>query len=333
MAEETATQRIQAFAKEGRCPALIYLAAPDRIRKDRAVEFLLRKIAPSAGAPLRLHGQELTLLRVQNLRDEVRSGSLFSSQRYIVITNADAIPAPSLKALPAALGLLSEGVHIIFLAETIRKADPLVTFIKSQGEILELSALKGYDLKRWTKRELAQQGITTIPEAALERLILLAEESPDELVRFCERLALYVDGAEVLSEDLSALFAAQVDPNDFALAEALSQKSPAELALLLHELMTAGRAPLMLLALISKTYLTVLQIRVLHAQGLAPAQIRSQLEISPWQFQRQLPLAQRLPAPRIYQSAGNIIRAECKLKGKSLGSIDTFMELGSALRP
>jgi len=335
MAQTDPVKLAQELAALPECAPSIAVVAPDGVRRERLTEMLLKPFVNTADpvAVKRLRGEDITLRVLEELRNDLQSISLFSPKRYFVIRDIERVNAAVQKELPKLFADIPQGSHIVVTATELKTTHPLHKLLSKANRLIELPALEGIELKRWIQKELKNAGLTDIENGVIEAIADVGDGSPDRIIAIIERVSLYLDGGKVAVKDVRSLFSATPDPNEFALIDAIAGSNPAGIEVLLHELFEEGKNPFLLLSLLGRTFSNFLVIKRLLDSGRAPGDVRQLMGMTQWVFDKQVQGLRRYTAPQLSKALSAIVRADSKLKNKSLGTDEVIGGLCAELRP
>jgi len=335
MAQTDPVKLAQELAALPECAPSIAVVAPDLVRRERLVEMLLKPFANLADpiAVKRLRGEDLSPRILEELKNDLQTVSLFSPQRYFIVREVDRANAAAQKELPKILEDIPTGSHIIVTAADLKQTNPLHKLFSKANRLIALPALEGIDLKRWIQKELKNAALTDIENAVPDAIADVGDDSPDKILGIIERLSLYLGEGKVTVKDVRSLYSATPDPNEFALIDAIAGSNPAGIEVLLHELFEDGKNPFLLLSLLGRTFSNFLVIKRLLDSGRSPGDVRQLMGMTQWVFDKQVQGLRRYTAPQLAKALGAIVRADSKLKNKSLGTDEVIGGLCIELRP
>ena len=316
-------------------PALMLVSSADRIRKQRLLEVCFTHFFAGAKPPevRRIDATDLTLKSLTSLADELHAQSLFSKREIIIIQQVEELDAACAKALAQILEGPQLAVDVVLWGDALPAAHALKKLCVKRSAVFELPELKGPTLKRWCEKELKLNGVGDIGDTVVDLLLSLSGGSLDVLHALCEHCGLYADGGKLNSADLHKLFVEQIEPSEFELVDTLQSSNRARVELLLQQTIESGKSPFALIGLISRVFANYLSIAHLLKQGRTPADIRNELGLTPWILNKTLPVAKKYSVSRLAQIQRQILRADSKLKNKSLGNDLVLAQLLSELRP
>jgi DNA polymerase-3 subunit delta len=249
----------------------------------------------------------------------------------VVIRGIETAKVVDLEPLTNFMSKKIEGVHIILVGEGFPQSQNFKKAVEKLGTVLTFEPLKGAELRRWTERELKQAGVVGATDEMVELALSLAAEEPEAIAALIEKLSLYLDGDAPTTEVMRTLIPGRSSASDFELADALMSKKRAPTEILIHQLISQGSSPFMLLGLLTKTFVTLYRIRAMLDKGLQQQDIRTALGISPWLFNRYFPIARTQTLRALSSHCEALLRADFRLKDKSIGHGATFSTLASQI--
>lgn len=316
------------------CPPVFLITGAEKIRLERAVEFLLNGLVPGwnnqssrrgSNKVMRIAGSDLSISKINALATEICTASLFASEKFYIITDVEQTKAAEANALAQIIPKIPPFSRIIFTAAKTPAAK-LNDAINKHGKGVGLPELKGYELKRWVEKEMKAEGITKFDEETVEAIVNLTGGSADEIAPLVKQLGLFVDGSVVL-DDLKVLFPQQTQTSDFDLVDAIVEKNRKKAELLLAAIFAEGRNAFPLLALLIRSWMQFKSHRIMHDKGLDSGAVRSALGITPWLYSKQQRLMRYLPIERIERDLWHLLEADTFLKGRSIGQEGVFINL------
>jgi DNA polymerase III delta subunit len=331
MKSSSASALLKEITSMKTCPLCVFIGAPDRIRRERALRFILSHFAGKEFRPLTYSFTEQGRQNIAGLLNEISEPSLFEPTRYVVIRGIETAKVVDLEPLTNFMSKKIEGVHIILVGEGFPQSQNFKKAVEKLGTVLTFEPLKGAELRRWTERELKQAGVVGATDEMVELALSLAAEEPEAIAALIEKLSLYLDGDAPTTEVMRTLIPGRSSASDFELADALMSKKRAPTEILIHQLISQGSSPFMLLGLLTKTFVTLYRIRAMLDKGLQQQDIRTALGISPWLFNRYFPIARTLTLRALSSHCEALLRADFRLKDKSIGHGATFSTLASQI--
>lgn len=319
------------------CPSIVLVLSPDQIRAKRFLQALSKRFThfsnDQKSAFKKVSAHDLTINDLKTLWQELSSLSLFSPIKVALIMEIQELSAAVSKELRSLAHEIPEKAHLFLTCSEIKKSDPLFKLALERKGLVELPALTGTSLSRWIERELENSGIKHFTKPTVNVIAELAEESADQVVRIVEHLALYSDDGSLSVEDVYKVFMTAPNPNEFRLIDDLSNGNLLQAQKELFQLITAGKSAFPLLALIYKTFSNYLTIRTLETNGQKLSTIKEHIKLPPWLLNKQTGASRKYTVSQLKRGMISIVRADSKLKNKSLGEEFVLTELLQKLTP
>jgi DNA polymerase III delta subunit len=331
MRSTSAASLLKEITSRSECPACVVITSPDRVRRDRAVTYLLNHFAKGAPKPTSFTFSEQGRGNPTSLMRDLSEPSLFDPIRFGLIRGIECARVADVEPIAAFLQRPISGVHLVLVGASLPNTPNFKKLLEKSATIINFEPLKGAELSRWTERELKHHGVQDADDAVVELLISLAGEEPEAVGRLVEKFSLYLGDSPATAQALRSLEPGRTIASDFELAETMLGKNRAATEALLHRLISQGSSPFMLIGLLTKTFTTILRIRALSDKGMSQGDIKADLAISPWLFSKYLPLARRVSTPALLRALKALSEADFRLKDKSLGPTAVFSSAASRI--
>ena len=260
-------------------------------------------------------------------RMEVASPSLFASVRFFYIRNIEHLPTALLKDTVALVEQVPECSKLVFVASKLPDSNPLVKLCQARETFIRLEELKAAKLRRWIEKGLEAACIRDYPKELLDLLVQQGEGSADKIADLIERLSLLAEDGKLSRHDLAAVLSLRTEQSEFELIDAIADKNSVRAQITLEKLSQAGSNPFILLSLIARNFGQYLRIKEWLRRGGSSAEVQDRLGLSPWLFNKQLKTANGRSLEQLKSSLINVLRADSKLKNKSLGTETILSEL------
>lgn len=302
------------------CPSCIVITAPDRVRRTRTLEYLLKHFAKNAAGKPRsfTFGEQGRLNPSAFLRD-LEEPSLFEPTRFAIMRGIDTAKAADVEPVSDFLRKKIPGVHLFIIGEALPNTPNFKKVLESHATHISFDQLKGAELHRWVEREVKQNQLHGAEDALIELIIALGNEEPEAIAQLIEKFSLFLGGDKPTQSALRALEPGRAQASDFELAEALLGRNRGATEALLTQLLLQGSSPFMLMGLLTKTFNSLLRIRSQLDGGVSPNDIRNSMGLSPWIFSKYLPLAKQRTAANLSAILESLLVADFRLKDRSLG--------------
>ncbi len=312
------------------CPPALLLLGPDRIRKSRALEHFAHKFF---GEHWQDKLQPIESDNLAQMTDQLQSLSLFSKEQLFFVDDVQDLSEKKQRELLSLIELVGPGNCLLMGASKLAASNPIHKQLAAKKMVLELSALEGSELRRWTEGELKAVGLKRYSSFVVESLINLAHSDPDQINKLAVQIALFAEGDEVHDSDLRALFTQQLEPSEFELINSLLGKNRAAPEILLQQLLSSGKNAFALLGLIARVFSNYLRIKLLLVSGENHKKIAESIGQSAWAFSRSIQAVQYYSLKQLRKAQLAIVRADARLKNRSLGPDLVLSELIEELVP
>jgi DNA polymerase-3 subunit delta len=252
------------------------------------------------------------------------SMTLALGRRFVIVEGVERWKDSELDALEAAvLGIAPETTVAFFAREDGRNRAPdrLHAAVKRvKGDISAESAVKPWELPRWTIARAAEMGIELEPDAA-RALVAHVGDRQQRLLRELEKLALgaSAEGATVDADDVARLTASSAERRAWSVADALvAGDRAAAVRTYLHLRQQGERLP-GLLYWISQRIRQAHEVAAALDAGEPPAQVKRRLRMPSRAADRLIADARQAGAERLGQATCEIADLELASRGGGRG--------------
>ncbi len=185
-----------------------------------------------------------------------------------------------LPGLPATTGL-------VFLEDHYSKDNPFFGLIAAaKSYVKEFPPLKGEELNRWIV-ERVQAGGGQISPPAVTALATFVGDHLRTLSLEIDKLISYTGGARPIQEaDVQRLVSAVQEASIFQLVDAVATRNSKRAMALLHTLQDNGMNALYILAMITRQFRILLQVKEMVAANATTADMQSKLHLHPFVLQK-----------------------------------------------
>lgn len=323
-----AKKRLKELLGEKKLPPCLMILSPDEIRRERVLTLLRDRFLGSSEFTS-INASELKQNNIEAIFSEATSPSLFSPSSCLVIRQCDSLNAAVTKLLIPLLKKTNSNVFL--LGKPLQARSVLRKFFTESKSILELDEAKGFELQRWIAKECKRAEISEISKDAIAAIASIANDDCDLAYRVVTHLSLYSNDGKVTLKDVSALFESEIIPNEFELLDQIMQGNLGKKEAMLGSLLRTGKNPFLMTALFGRNLANYRTIRAMLDKGMGSGQVRGALGVSPWIFNKQATAAKSRSEENFRKSMHAILRADSKLKNKSLGAEEVFGQFLSNL--
>ncbi|HEX6922234.1 MAG TPA: DNA polymerase III subunit delta [Bacillales bacterium] len=178
----------------------------------------------------------------------------------------------------------SPSAILVFAAdyEKLDQRKKIVKKLKKTGEMMEFSTADENAIYRMLRDRAELEGAVFTREAN-ERLLQLIGPHLYHLVSEVEKMALYVgEKGEITSDVVDLLCAKTLESNVFALVDKVVKNRLDEAFMILHDLLKQNEEPIKLLALLSRQFRIIFQVKQLKESGYTQGQMAKRLRLHPY---------------------------------------------------
>ncbi len=182
-------------------------------------------------------------LRGPELTESARTLPLLGENKILRIKRAERLKEGVLKSVEHYLSEPPPGSHLVFEAESLPKASPILKLLRSRGRVVKLETLKKKDAISWLRRKAREKGFSLRGDAA-ETIFELSEPSLHRLASELEKLSLLAEkGRAIGPEDVEEVVGVSRRETVFQLAEALGKRDLQASLRSLRRLLSSGERP------------------------------------------------------------------------------------------
>lgn len=289
-------------------------------RQTKLKEAFRKKYDPKGLNIIQLEGKTLTQ---ENFNQAIATHGFLSTRRLIVIQNLSENRSQAVReAVRDALSEMpaDENIVIFWEAKTggeggkRKKTEPLFGLRPGPGVVLEeFALLEGAKLTRWVKNEFSQRQSSIEPKA----LTLLVDYVGNDLWRLAgeiEKLANYTGGAAVTEADVALVVRPQFDLNIFKLTDALATKDASTALKLLDDQISAGVAPMYLLAMVVRQFRILIQVKDYLERNENPQLLTQTLGLNPFVARKAVEQARHFTLDQLKKTYRRLLTLDERMK-------------------
>ena len=270
----------------------------------------------------RLYASETTPARVL---DSARTLPFLGSRRLIILQEVEQYKAERLSDFLPYLADPAPSTTLVFAGA---KLDSRTKFAKSLSQAGKLHLFKKMwprEATAWLKGRAALRGKTLAPEVA-DSLAELTGLGLGALDSELEKLALYVGGRkQITPQDLAAVTGRGRLYSIFDFTDALVQGRLDRALSAYHQLDSLGEPAVRVLAMVTRLFRQLLEVRAVLDQGGGPGEVQSALRLPPNAIRGLTERARREDPASLGARLGRILETDLALKS-SPGADRVIME-------
>jgi DNA polymerase-3 subunit delta len=183
-----------------------------------------------------------------------------------------------------------------------------------EAVVKAFSAKKDAELTTWIQRRAQQKG-GAIDHQAAYALSAFVGNDLRMLDSELEKLLLYTDGARPVTEDDVRLLVSQVrEVSIFSLVDSIGKRETHHALRMLHRMLDDGVPGLYLLAMITRQFRLLLQIKELQQRGLGQPAIVERMKQHPYVVSKVLQQAQNFSLAQLDDAFDRLVEADWAIK-------------------
>ncbi|MGC8872974.1 MAG: DNA polymerase III subunit delta [Chloroflexia bacterium] len=298
---------------------VIYLFhGEDQVACEEALAELRQETLPREAADLaftRLDGEDLSLA---SLIEHCQALPFLSPRRLVVVQGwAGQLERKGelLRGLTEYLPHLASSTVLVFRESRSLPSDhPLVALVGRVGQVREFAPPRERELPSWIARRVRGEGAEITP-AACELLATVAGRDTGVLLREIEKLVTHVGPQGRIDERIVAELASEARlSNIFALVDALGQRRRARALVELRRLLQAGEHPLGILAMVTRQFRLLWQLKGLPADSQRTEEVARTLRVPRFLVERLLEQARLFRQEELRSIYQRLVEADREIK-------------------
>jgi DNA polymerase-3 subunit delta len=216
-------------------------------------ELLADELVEDAAAGLGPDGELVALdadRGLDGLEEAIFAGSLFASERLVVVRNAHSLRKADVERLATALGAETVPSDVMVIAVAERTPTPLLNALKGIGEVVRLSRPRRGELINWVNKRLKRAGVNAGRDVGATLVEALGENLRD-VAQAVDQLRLRAgSGGRVEREHVLEHFRPQAEQPIWILFDAIVRHDGVKAFETLRRQLAAGDEPLPMLGAI-----------------------------------------------------------------------------------
>jgi len=202
--------------------------------------------------------------------------------------------------------------------EKLDQRTKLAQALNAQAALFVFEPPRQQEMPAWIERRAKKRGFVITRDAAQLLADLIGVEVGN-VDRALEKLSLYAgDGQAISAEDVEATVAPTRVHSIFELTDAIGARDLGRASLLLRNALGGGESGLPVLAMITRQFRQILQVKALLERDTAPRDIAAELGIRPFLIDSLVAQARRYEERELYRALDASLRADIRLKSSGL---------------
>ena len=259
-------------------------------------------------------------IRIGEIIDLAETLPFFSDRRVIVLENSGFCKSGG-DALAEYLKTPSESVVFILVETQIDKRCRLFKTIKDGGRVCEFAPQNEMTLKRWIY-SLAKQDNKAVDEGTINHFLEKTGTEMSNIRTEWEKLMCYCMGRDVVTTaDIDEVCTQRVSNRIFEMVAAIAEKRQKEALDMYHDLLTLKEPPMGILALISRQFNLMLQVKELQKKSLPSKVIAEKVGLAPFIVQKYEKQAARFKMKELKEALEACVEADEAVKTGRLNDV------------
>lgn len=292
---------------------------PDEYTIQQAVNEMKAKLGDETTAALNTAQFDGRTVTLDGLRTTCDTMPFLSDKRLVIVEGllARFEPRPGAEAagdgaakgrpdgdleagLKEYLPHLPDTARLVFVEhDTLSERNPILKLARENGGYIRaFSAPSGSGLSEWIGKRAREQGGGISPRAA-ETLAAFVGNNLRQLTQEIDKLLAYAGERPISEADVHLLVADAHEVKGWALTDALAARQRDQALPLLHSMLEEGDQPPVLMAMITRQFRILLQVRELAEGRVAPEAMAAQLKLHPYVIKKATPVAQGFSFARL----------------------------------
>lgn len=257
-------------------------------------------------------------ISLDDLASKIKSASLFSPQRTLIIENLSFNDNQKEIAefLKKHLEILkSKNDIFIFLEEKIDKKTVLYKFLNTCENKFEFNILKGAELKKWIQDYVNKKN-GFIENSALAEILMNEQKSLFFLALELDKLLAY--NSNINLDSVKLLTVMNFDDNIFNLTDAVSANNKSLALKILSQQLEAGAEPLYILTMLVRQIRLLIQIKEAGLKTNNYTDIAKELSLHPFVVQKVLGQTKNYSFEDLKIKFGQLLAIDLQLKSSKI---------------
>lgn len=237
----------------------------------------------------------------------------FAERRLLIIENSGFF-ASSNDALAEYIPSIPETTYIVFVEDEVDKRNKVFKAVSSTGYAANLSSPDEKTLKLWIAGLIKKEG-KNITERAILRFLEIVDNDMENIHQELEKLLCYTAESDVITEDdILKVCSVHTENKIFDMIHAVAMKNQREALRLYDDLLTLKEPPLRILALISKQFNTLLQIKALSVRGYTSSVIAQRTGMKKFIVKKNLVMTRKFSMDELREALECCVQSEEEVK-------------------
>lgn len=271
---------------------LYLLYGKEKYILEHTQKMIVQAVLDEGTADFNLSSYDMEEHTIQSALDDAETLPFMGDYRIVIIQNPYFLTGTKakqkiehdLKRLETYLLNPADQAIVIFIApyEKLDERKKIVKTLKKQGEVIQAEKMNLQLQKEWV-HHAAKESNVKITNEATERLIQLQGENLGMLISEVNKMALYVGESGVIEPaTVDELISRSLESNVFTMVEHVANRKIDAALRICYDLLKQNEEPIKLMALLSRQFRIILQVKQLNSQGFTEKKMASLLSLHPY---------------------------------------------------
>ncbi|MFO0428130.1 MAG: DNA polymerase III subunit delta [Planctomyces sp.] len=253
---------------------------------------------------------------IRDVMAELRTVSMFSDQRVLLIEDADDFVSENRQHLEKYVENPSRASVLILDVRSFPKTTRLFKAVNSTGLIIECSELKGAALVKWIRKYAQDEFGKVLDQEAASLIVHLAGDSLGLLQQEVNKVAALVgDNETITTDDVTRVVGGWRLETTWEMLNAIRDNQPGRAIETLNQLIGSGEAPQKLLGATTYVFRKMAEATELARQKVPVSEALQQAKIRPMDVQPSEKYLKRMGYQRASQILQWLVEVDHGIKG------------------
>lgn len=226
----------------------------------------------------RFQGKKPDIKEIISLADTM---PFFAERRLILIEDSGFFKADS-SELADYLPNMPESTHIIFREEQVDKRNKLYKTVSKIGYFSEMKRQSQQELERWILQILKREGVQ-ITNSSMQHFLGTVGTDMNVIRNELDKLLSYLGDKKTLDiADIDTMCSRQIEGHIFDMIDAMAERKSKKALKLYYDLLELKEPALRILALITRQYMQLYQVKEMQQKGLAGQELAKAAGLNPY---------------------------------------------------
>lgn len=320
-------------ALAGKVKPVYVCYGPEQYRLNSFIERMTAALLPEEARDFAQSKYDLSQTPLDAVLDDAETAPFLAEYKVILARQADFFSGARNGKIEHNLDRLHDYLQapskhsVIFFVTDSEKLDErkkVTKKLKSMQAAAAFHDLTEKELISWVEQQVAEAGCRLEPGAA-ERFIASAGTALQALKSELDKIFLYIGAGGVITREIiDALVVKNSEQTVFMLVEEAVRKRTDAALTMLHELLKQREEPIKIIALITRQFRIMLQVKQLAEQGLMHKQIAGMIGLHPYPVKLAHEQSRSYTSKQLAQAISRLADLDYQMK---TGKIDKVLGL------